>query len=242
VAVGFTVLWLRSMLGAVKTQPATADKWVVRPDSAQWHLLDKINVQSVVAVGGTSSGSEVRAYDRPTITYGRWAQFWTLVLALVLIILGTQGLLPNQTTRVPYNRGECLLFARDVDKVGEKYYDKLPNWYIAFHPKFRDGKQLIWFEQTEPLVDYYTPFRMKLTLTDQYKGDNFQVFLVRRDPNHPGFRFQEVVFIENDDQRTFEVVGADRQDYFVVIGYVEYKQQNTKTISGDADAMLKKPD
>lgn len=48
VAVTLTVLWIRSMLAAVKEQPAVE--------------------------GQVVADTPLRAYDRPSITYGRWAQ------------------------------------------------------------------------------------------------------------------------------------------------------------------------
>ena len=207
VAVAITILWIRKMLAEVKDSPA----------------------------GG---GSPCRAYDRPSITYGRWAQFWTLIEAVVLIYLGTQGLLPNQTTRVPYNGGNRLLFVKEVGTVKEVYYGGGRSWYNEFLPSRREGKDLLWFEQKESFTENYTPFRVTFVLSEQYEGEEFQVFLARRDStSYPGFRFQEVTYISRPEQRTFDVVGANRGDFIVVIGYVSSKPKGSKLVGG-ADAEL----
>lgn len=169
-------------------------------------------VKDLPADGGT-----IRAYDRPSITYGRWAQFWTLIEAVVLIYLGTQGLLPNQTTRVPYSGGNRLLFALDIETVQKRYYRGGRSWYNQFLRRDLGGKQLFWFEQTEPFTANYTPFRITLVASDRYEVGEFQVFLARRDSSYPGFRLQEVAYIGRQEPREFDVVGANLDDFIVVL-------------------------
>ena len=93
VAVAFTVRWIQAQLAAVKSQPPAAGS--AAPLAA---IVPPAKGPPAPAGAWTTR----RAYDRPTITYGRWTQGWTLVLAVVLIYLGTQGLLPNQTRRTAF--------------------------------------------------------------------------------------------------------------------------------------------
>jgi len=213
VAVAVTVFWIWTMLRAVKAQ---------------------------APVGGVGPVTDVRAYDRPTITYGRWAQSWTLLLALVLVYLGIQGLLPNQTTREPYNGGNLFLDSKGPDAVRELYYRGGKSWFDRFLKWDLDGKQLTWFEQREPFTAFYTPFRMTFVPSGQFTGDEFQVFLARREPGDPGFQLREVAYIGSEGGRTFDIVGADRDDFVVVIGYARYNAK-AKPMAFDAAAELRLP-
>ena len=86
-----------------------------------WWLVTSIKAQD---------GNQVRWFDQATITYGRCTLVWQFLVAVAMVVLGMNHLLPNQTPRKYFTdyRIPCTVTPIqnvDVTKAGSTNADKL---------------------------------------------------------------------------------------------------------------------
>jgi hypothetical protein len=196
VTVVATIWWIRSMLAAVKEQRPYAHPRFIR------------------------------AFDYTSIRYGRWAQGWTIFLSVVLFILGCLGLLPNQTSRAFYNKGDAdcdAWIASDrlqLDSNSERLMDQWIRW-IGNSGRDDKREKFVWIQTKGTFEQSYKPFNLELRCTSEYEFGERVAFLVKQEreeyrPTYRQIRFREAGF-STTNAATLEVPDANRGERIVVL-------------------------
>jgi hypothetical protein len=172
------------------------------------------------------SSQIARAYDAPSIRYGRWTLSWTVFLAIILLELGWMELLPNQTPRIAYNNGTMTCEATSMlDRMkrfggAQAKMDKWIEW-IGKSPRQLDGEQFLWVEQKSPFPDSYKPFAIDLVCNQGYVFGERVAFLVKTLPGEYQPTYRQIPFrgagFPEVNSATLDVKDADRGESIVVL-------------------------
>lgn len=178
---------------------------------------------------GVDAPAWVRAYDRPSTVYGRWALVWTVLLGGVLSVLGWLELLPNQTVRVHYNKGEIgcepFTYLDLVSRAGSDriFLEKWIEWIYKSTPAAQK-QHFMWVEQKSPFPESYKPFEVTLTCNKPYVLGERVAFLVKVSPGdyRPSYRQLRIADAWNvSAQRSvIDIPDATVGEYVVVLVFV----------------------
>jgi hypothetical protein len=166
-----TAIWIRSMLRAVR------------------HELPEPSNGAPAA----GPGETFRAYDRPSITYGRWTLTWICFVGALMIYLGIRGLLPNQIDRDEYlklpieckvepmsNRGGSWPFIGGT-AAERATMDIWQKWLSKTTLDEPEKQRIIWIEQTDKFQGNYRTITCDLSYNSNFKIRGRDAFLVRSD-------------------------------------------------------------
>jgi len=184
-------------------------------------------LRSVRSESSADSPNQVaRAYDRPSISYGRWTLSWTILLACILLVLGWLQLLPNQTTRIAYDRGDIACDAENAQqrlKLAAGTQAAMDKWveWIGNTPRVADGEQFFWIEQKSPFPDSYKPFAIDLVCNKDYVFGERVAFLVKTIPGEYRPSYRQVPFrgpgFREACNATLDVLDATRGESLVIL-------------------------
>jgi hypothetical protein len=216
-AVFLTVLWIRAMLCSERLE----------------------------IIGNPPRNTTYRAYDKPSIRYGRWTLTWTLVVGLVMLFLGYNQLLPNQTRRVaflPKGTIECEVWLM-LDRLQEtakgntrREQRSLGQWvtWMAEANSSDAKKRLLWIEQKTDFKDNYKTFFAKLEYArEQYELGDRVAFLVSPSIGYNPPVYRQLSFRLDDKRFTdfLEVFEPNPNDYLLIIAVITHKER--KDVTGE---------
>ncbi len=179
----------------------------------------------------------LRAYDAPTIRYGRWVQLWTLILSVILFVLGTLELLPNQTPRIPYDRGTiwCDAWAiADRPKVSGGRQGLMDKWIEWLSRSASGGRrqQLLWIESKSPFPASYKPFVVTLRCNADYAFGERVAFLVKDEPGEYRPTYRQIWFqeegVSTTDHAELEIIDAARDERVVILTFAGNPNQDAQ--------------
>jgi uncharacterized protein (TIGR03000 family) len=148
------------------------------------------------------------------------------VLGGVLFALGWAELLPNQTTRVAYNKGaiqcEPYTFQERLARAGgrEAFLDEWIGW-IGRGTRAIVGERFIWLEQKTPFPESYKPFALDLTCNPSYVFGRPVAFLVKQPPGGYSPTYRQVQLrdpgVAEASKATLDIENAGRDEYLVIL-------------------------
>jgi|GEM_PF-2189103 len=205
---------------------------------ALYALASLLTVLWINAMLRATEGSEgrLRAFDRPSIRYGRWVMSWTLLLVVVLALMANLRLLPFQTRRAPVDA--AMVFHADAQKLSlrapqekaggtaydrdKKYMDAWLTWMTGSE-HLGAAKQLYWIEQTGTFGQDFQ------TYTAELKPRSTEItimqpvaFLVRRgsDAYRPVYRQIPLALTGDGESDRLIIEEPNRDEFLVVIAYL----------------------
>lgn len=175
---------------------------------------------------GTAAQKKMRAYDQPSIAYGRIVLAWTVFIGVLMSILGWMNLLPNQTTRIEYNKGaiacEPFTGTERTSRAGGHVarMDKWIDW-IERGTNSSKGEQFIWLEQKTPFPESYKPFALDLICNSSFVFYDPVAFLIKQPegdykPTYRQLEFRKVV-APVGHLATVDVPDANKGEYIVIL-------------------------
>jgi len=179
----------------------------------------------------------VRAYDRPSIRYGRWTLTWSFFLGAIMLILGSMELLPNQTRRVKYDEGpiecEALTYLQRMDRSGQtrQMMDKWIEWLGKSSRVYKE-EQFFWVQQKSPLADSYKPFALDLKCDQNYLFGERAAFILSESPDEYRPQYRQLRFrgqnLKATNSAILDVKDAKEGDSIVVLLYA--RDPNTEEV------------
>lgn len=198
-----------------------------------WFMLSAYRLQP--------DGTRIRAYDEPTIRYGRFTLFWTIVLGMVMSLLGALGLLPNQSTYVAYKGGDIIPNVYEFSEIkGSDRDQSLNKWIGALNDAgavkyLEPPARLVIIEQSGNFGGQYPikPFRMSLDCdSSKFVFLDRYAFLRSRESATNPFVYRQLEFDDGDFPATssasFYVHEARPDERLFVIAYVQLKNPKSK--------------
>ncbi len=202
--------------------------------------------RGVPPVGGAVTPTPSRAYDQPSIKFARWVLGWNCLLAAVLIYLGWNNLLPNQTPRVPFLNSTVpcdMLLMNDYAERSPPDQKKMDEWIEKLDEQARNVvppkepmrevffviKQQVAFEKS------YKPFTLVLkNENEQYYLGCRAAFLVKPAQTGYGLSYRQVPFQNPRADKVFvdsiAVEDASRGEYLLIFLFA--RPRDPKTMGG----------
>ena len=169
----------------------------------------------------------VRAYDEPSIKYGRWVMIWNLIVTCVLVILAINDLLPNQTRQVHFAATEIKCdafdFSIDWEPISSPLQKKMDRWIQELASKARAKSKEAFFlvKQMTAFQDFYKPFAVDVECNQTFYLGIRTAFVVT--PSLVGYQptYRQLAFRKMDNNKTssdtLDVTDAKRGDYLLVL-------------------------
>jgi hypothetical protein len=188
-----------------------------------------------------------RAYDRPSIIYGRFVLGWTLFLGLILSVLGWLELLPNQTTRVAYNKGAIACDVLDGPERMQRsggYIGAMDEWIARLDASSQTpiAEHFMWLEQKTPFPESYKPFALDLVCNHSYVFETPVAFLVSQPKDEYRPTYRQLVFRQRQSgepwSATLDVPDAKKGDVIVVLVFAR-DPNNKKTHPGKSEYIFR---
>jgi hypothetical protein len=186
----------------------------------------------------TVPGTVIRAYDYPSIRYGRAVLVWTVILAGVLLYLGKEGLLPNQTPRVAFSAVAIEIDTYNYTDWAKKLDDEqrpMDRWIEKLSQtarKVTDGENFFIVKQRSPFPESYKSFPVTLKC-DAYLGARV-AFLVR--PAEKGYRptYRQVPFGDPENPElsadTLLLDDPNRGEYLLMLIFARDRNSKRKEV------------
>ena len=149
-----------------------------------WTVLMLRAEREIILSAGMVAKHFVRAYDQPSIQYGRGVVCWTVLLAGVLIYLGYEGLLPNQSHRVSFTatKIDCDTFDTTADwpTPGGSQQFWMDEWMRKLDQQAKDANKegFSFILQKTAFPESYKPFALTLKCDSNFSLGQRTAFLV----------------------------------------------------------------
>jgi hypothetical protein len=201
-----------------------------------WWMLRRLREEQI---GTPPLSTVVRAYDRPSIQYGRCTLAWTFFVALIMFALWVKGLLPNQTPRVPFDRsGEEACSVMYIDSVKPRDYlqdlggtpqerEPLGIWIKWFKEKEENQKKkrmvtTVFVKQKQDFKKRYMPFAAKIRCNDaKYRFGDRLCYVMKPDQNSIRPIFRQLAFRQatalGPILETFDIPYADPGESLLLV-------------------------
>jgi hypothetical protein len=189
-------------------------------------IVAMLRAKRDVVKGG--SAAEERAYDQPSIRFGRWVLVWNCLLAIVLIYLGWNDLLPNQTPRVPFQTAAIpcdTLFYKDYLETLTPAQKDMDEWLgiIAQNADQKQGVGEVFFviKQQTQFEKSFKPFSLAIRNENElFFLRSLTAFLVSPSASGSGLSYRQVPFENPRKDKIFvdsmRINDAAKGEYLIV--------------------------
>ncbi len=208
-----------------------------------------------ITLAGAPARTFARAYDQPSITYGRWVLGWNCILAAVLIYLGWNNLLPNQKTEVPFSEADTpefdTYYIQGYFALSTKQQEDMDQWIQLIKQEARQssGEKEIFFviRQRTPFQKSFEPFSLTMKNDNERFWLGFRcAFLVTNAAAGEGRSYRQVPFRNPRDETVFvdslDLKHAVRGEYLLILLFARPKdpaKMNAPT-TADLNVSVKK--
>ncbi len=206
-----------------------------------WWIISMLRATRRDVSLGQQQNELIRAYDRPSIRYGRWTLTWTFVLVAILFVLGWLELLPNQTHRVAYDKGGIVCDTKTAQQrmqmagADRATLDKWIEW-IGRSSRVYSEEQCFWVKQKSPFEKSYKRFALDLHCDKRYVFGERVAFLVSNTPDDGRPTYRQLRFrgqgFSATNVATLDVEDANKGESIVILLFARDPASEKKQPTG----------